>query len=156
MGKLMDEKKIKKVLNVESFDEIDKKRASKFVSMLSKIDKNVAIKALEESVKIANAMKDTLVEYYKSINNVVKSADDSIKSVNENYKEIIKALIEKLDDKDISSKDSKYIIDKIIEFQKLQNAENAEHRNFLLKALGLIAIFVLGIFDIKKKFDNKI
>lgn len=156
MGKLMDEKKIKKVLNVESFDEIDKKRASKFVSMLSKIDKNVAIKALEESVKIANAMKDTLVEYYKSINNVVKSADDSIKSVNENYKEIIKALIEKLDDKDISSKDSKYIIDKIIEFQKMQNAENAEHRNFLLKALGVIAVFVLGIFGIKKKFDNKI
>lgn len=156
MGRLMDEKKIKKVLNVESFDDIDKKKASKFVSMLSKVDKNVAIKALEESGKIANAMKDTLVEYYKSINNVVKSADDSMKSVNENYKEIVKALIKKLDDKDISSEDSKYIIDKIIEFQKMQNAENAEHRNFLLKALGVIAVFVLGIFGIKKKFDNKI
>jgi len=156
MGKMMDEKKIKKVLNVESFDDIDNKKASKFVSMLSKVDKNVAIKALDESGKIANAMKDTLVEYYKSINNVVKSADDSIKSLNENYKEIIKVLIKKLDDKDISLEESKYIIDKIIEFQKMQNTENAEHRNWLLKALGVIAVFVLGIFGIKKKFDNKI
>ena len=86
MSKLLNEKKVKKILNVESFDDIDTKKASKFVAMLSKIDKNVAIKALEQSGKIADAMKNTLSEYYKSINNVVKSADESIKSLNDKYK----------------------------------------------------------------------
>lgn len=152
MSKLLNEKKVKKILNVESFDDIDTKKASKFVAMLSKIDKNVAIKALEQSGKIADAMKNTLSEYYKSINNVVKSADESIKSLNDNYKEIIKALIKKLDNKDISLEESKYIIDKIIEFQKMQNAE---HRNWLLKELGVIAIFILSLFGINKRFDNK-
>ena len=150
----MDEQKVKQVLKIDSFDEIDKKKASKFVDMLSKVDKNVAIKGLEQSSKIALAMKDTLIEYYKSISNVVKSADDSMKSVNENYKNVIQALIKKLDDKDISSDDSKYVIDKILEIQKLQSEENEKHRNFLLKILGFVAIFFLGLFGIKNRNNN--
>ena len=155
MNKLMDESKVKQVLKIDSFDETDSKKASKFVNMLSKVDKNVAIKGLEQSGKVALAMKDTLVEYYKSINNVVKSADDSMKSVNDNYKNVIQALIKKLDNKDISSDDSKYIIDKILEIQKLQSEENEKHRNFLLKALGFAAIFFLGLFGIKNR-NNKL
>lgn len=155
MSKLMDEQKVKQVLKIDSFDNINDKKASKFVNMLSKVDKNVAIKGLEQSSKIASAMRDSLVEYYKSINNVVNSADDSMKSVNENYKSIIKALIKKLDNKDINSDDCKYIIDKIIEIQKMQSEENEKHRSFLLKALGFAAIFFLGIFGIKNH-NNKL
>ena len=66
-----------------------------------------------------------------------------------------KSISRKLDNKDISSNDSKYIIDKIIEIQKMQNTENTGYKNFLLKTPGVIVIFVLGIFVIKKKFDIK-
>lgn len=155
MGKLLNETKVKKILKVDSLDTVDSKKASQFVSMLGKIDKNVAIKGLENSSKIASAMKETLVEYYKSINHVVKSADDSIKSVNENYKNVIQALIKKLDNKDISPDDSKFIIDKIIEIQKLQSDEIEKHRNFLLKVLSVLIFGILAFFGIKnnnKKF----
>ena len=154
MGNLMEKNKVKQFLKINSFNEIDKKSASKFVNMLSKVDKNVTIQDLEQSDKIASEMKDTLKEYYKRFNNIVKSADDNMKSINKNSKRVIQVLIKKLDNKDISFDDSKYIINKILEIQKLQSEENEKHRNFLLKVLGFIASFFLGLFGIKNRYNK--
>lgn len=155
MNKLMNEKQVKKALKIDSFNDIDNKQASLFVNMLSKIDKNVAIKAFEQSEKILINVKEVLAQSLKSIDSIVKSSDDSIKSLNVNYKEIIKALIKKLDEKDISSEDKRYIIDKIIEIQKMQHQDNAEHRNLIIKIFSVFALFFLGLFGIKKNFDDK-
>lgn len=155
MNKLMNEKQVKKALKIDSFNDIDNKQASLFVNMLSKIDKNVAIKAFEQSEKLLINVKEVLAQSLKSIDSIVKSSDDSIKSLNVNYKEIINALIKKLDEKDISSEDKRYIIDKIIEIQKMQHQDNAEHRNLIIKIFSVFALFFLGLFGIKKNFDDK-
>lgn len=147
MEKLMNENAVKKALKVDSFEKMNKKKASEFVSIISKMDKDVAIKAIEESSKITLAMKDFLNE---SLKNLVKSSDDSIKYQNENFKEIIKALLKKLDEKDITSEESKYIIDKIIFFQEMQSKENEKHRNFLLQIAGIAGTVALAVFGINK------
>lgn len=148
MGKQITEEILLKKLDIPDFRYMTKDKVIQFASMLEKMDPEVAKKVLEQFPEFANAIKENVLAFKEEFIKVMSIADESTKNLYASDDKIIDALLQLLDKKEISEEDRKYILDKIVELQKLKHDKDSEFKKFLLSALVIAGTIVGGTITV--------
>ncbi len=144
----ISEKKVLKKLGISDFRHMTKDKIVKFASMLPYMDKEVALKALEQfpeykdmSCQLADTYKQILSEILASNN---KTVDASISACNK----ILDSLAKKLEKDDLTPDVIKSTQENMIKVAELMRDIDKQNKGFLLKIAGfgfLALAFVGGI-----------
>jgi len=140
MSKMLTEAQVLKKLNIPDFRHLSKDNVMSFVSMIDKMDPEVAKKALEQfpdfarvSIEGLNNLKDT----------VSKAMDDDKESANRFFDmcdTIIDAIKLAMSDGEVTFEEKKYCIDKMQEIAKMASEKDSEGKKF---KWSLVANFAL-------------
>lgn len=144
----ISEKKVLKKLGISDFRHMTKDKIVKFASMLPYMDKEVALKALEQfpeykdmSCQLADTYKQILSEILASNN---KTVDASISACNK----ILDSLAKTLEKDDLTPDVIKSTQENMIKVAELMRDIDKQNKGFLLKIAGfgfLALAFVGGI-----------
>lgn len=147
MGRQFTEQKVLKLLNIEDFRHLTKDKVITMASMLDKMDPEVAKKALDQFPKFASTMKEILYEYKASLDKSLESNDESVKSYYSSADAIIASLQEELKKEPLSFDEKKYIIEKMVEVQKMKGEKDSENKRFIaaIAGCGLLAVGVIAL-----------
>lgn len=106
------------------------------------MDPEVAKKAIEQFPEFARTMKDILHDYKQTLDKILEESGESVKSYYLTCDAIISSLQKELDKENLSLEERKYIIDKMIEVNKMKGDKDSEHKQFLVKmaAVGFAAV----------------
>ena len=113
-------------------------------SMLDKMAPEVAKKAIEQFPEFAHTMKDILHDYKQTLDKTLEENGESVKSYYSSCDAIISSLQKELDKENLSFDEKKYIIDKMIEVNKMKGDKDSENKKFLatMAAVGVAAVGV--------------
>lgn len=137
MSRTLTEQKVLKKLGIPDFRHMTKDKVMKFASMLHKMDREVAIKALEQFPEFANATTE-IVAYFKEI--VAKGFEENSASQNAFYsmcESINETLKQELKDGELSFDERMVIIDKMMELAKLEAEKDSENKSFIRWMVGV-------------------
>ena len=111
-------------------------------SMLDRMDPEVAKKAIEQFPEFAHTMKDILNDYKQTLDKALDENGDSVKSYYSSCDAIINSLQKELDKENLSFDEKRYIIDKMIEVNKMKGEKDSENKRFIatLAVIGAAAI----------------
>lgn len=82
-------------------------------------------------------MKGILGEYEQSLNKMLEENSDSVRSYYSSCNAIISSLQKELDKENLSFDEKKYIIEKMIEVNKMKSEKDFENKKFLVKISAL-------------------
>ena len=161
MTRTLSEQQVLDKLNISSFRELSRKGVVDFVSNLSKLDPEVAKKALEQVPCFVECAKE-------AINQIKAFSDESLKSndasANEFYKEchyVIGILEKFLERPDLSQEERTFVISEIVSILDMIDKKDTEHRQgneTLTKYFIGGSLFLLGsiltIIGVNTHFDS--
>ncbi len=148
MARPLTEQKVLKKLGIEDFRHLTKDKVVTMATMLDKMDPEVAKKAIEQFPEFSNTMKDILIDYRQTLDKMLAENGDSVKSYYATCDVIINSLQNELDKNSLSFDEKKYIIDKMIEVNKMKGDKDTENKKFLaaLATAGVVAVsLVTGV-----------
>lgn len=131
MSKPLTEQKVLKKLGIQDFRHLTKDKVITMASMLDKMDPEVAKKAIEQFPDFSTTMKEILQDYKESLNRAQQSNDESVKSFYDSCDTIISALQKELEKDNYTFEEKKYIIDKMMEVNKLKGEKDSENKRFI-------------------------
>lgn len=146
MARPLTEQKVLKKLGIEDFRHLTKDKVITMASMLDKMDPEVAKKAIDQFPEFAHTMKDILRDYKQTLDKALDENGESVKSYYLSCDAIISSLQKELDKENLSFEEKKYIIDKMIEVNKMKGDKDSENKKFLvtLAAAGVVAVGIVA------------
>ena len=146
MTRTLTEQKVLKKLGIDDFRHLTKDKVITMASMLDKMDPEVAKKAIEQFPEFAYTMKDILHDYKQTLDKTLEENGESVKSYYSSCDAIISSLQKELDKEKLSFDEKKYIIDKMIEVNKMKGDKDSENKKFLatMAAVGVAAVGVVA------------
>ena len=158
--KMMLEEDVKKALNITDFRSLSKENIMEFVSIIPKVDKEVAISIINQFPNYADMAKDMVSGMIKLCDNALQDAKVGRKDVIESYRVVLETLKEELNKGDLSVDDRKRITDDMLVVAEKIDAVNDKHLEFLkdtLKKVGgtiagvvVVGVAILGAIDSNK------
>ena len=142
MARSLTEQKVLKKLGIDDFRHLTKDKVITMASMLDRMDPEVAKKAIEQFPELAHTMKDILNDYKQTLDKALDENGDSVKSYYSSCDAIINSLQKELDKENLSFDEKRYIIDKMIEVNKMKGEKDSENKRFIatLAVIGAAAI----------------
>lgn len=143
----LNEEQIKKKLGIDSWRNLSKDKVIKFAAMMPEMDKEVAIKIIEqfpEFRKFAGDVVDTLEEEYKS---TIEANADSQEEVYKAFRETREILKDELRRSDLTPEERANIINmimKLVDMMAEKDSENKEFLRDLIKTGAVSAVVVLS------------
>lgn len=146
MGDQLTEQQVLQALGIPDFRHLSKDKVMAFASMLTEMEPEVAIKALEQFPEFSKTILELAKDYKATIDKGMDSNIESMKSCAEILQSIIDSLQGQLDKNDVSFDERKYYIDKMFEVAHLQREKDSENKQFIVKVLEIAggAALVLG------------
>lgn len=136
MAKLYSEEDVKKLLHIDDFRSIKKSQIIEFVSSIPKMDKDVAIKCIEQFPHFKETSEVIVGQLYEQYNNLVSIAQEGHMETIRAYKTILDDLHMMLERDDLSLSESRAIIEQEVEVaDKIASLEKA-HRSFIHDVLN--------------------
>lgn len=158
--KMMLEEDVKKALNITDFRSLSKEKIMEFVSIIPKVDKEVAISIIDQFPNYADMAKDMVGGMITLCDNALQDAKVGRKDVIESYRVVLETLKEELNKGDLSIDDRKRITDDMLVVAEKIDAVNDKHLEFLkdtLKKVGgtiagvvVVGVAILGAIDSNK------
>ena len=158
--KTMSEDDVKKALNITDFRSLSKDKIMEFVSIIPKVDKDVAISIINQFTNYADMAKDMVGGMLKLCDNALQDAKVGRKDVVESNRVVLETLKEELNNGDLSIEDRKRITDDMLVVAEKIDAANDKHIEFLkdtLKKVGgtiagvvIVGVSILGAIDNNK------
>lgn len=131
MTKLPDEQKVLKLLKIKDFRHLTKDKAIKLVSMLDKMDPEVAKKVLDQFPDFAKTMKEIVMEEKETLQKAMEENSKSVEKIYSTAESIINTLENELKNESLSFEEKKYIIAQLIELQNMINIKDSENKKFI-------------------------
>lgn len=157
MGYTLSEKKVLKKLGIPDFRHMTKDKIVKFVSMLPKMEPEVAKAALEQFPEFAGMAKEIVSQYTDIVNNVLKEDGNRHKAFIDACNTILQTLQEELRDEQIDKEERSRIEDKMIEVAKLIRDKDKEDKAFALKIVaGVGSVVVIAVLAGASAIGSKI
>lgn len=146
MGKLLNEEAVLKILNITDFCQLTKQKIPQMISLLDKMEPEVAKKALEQFPYFADAMKEFLHDYHESLNKAYETNASSVESYYHACSTMIEALQKKMEQDGFSFDEIKYIIEKMKEIVDMMDKKDSENKNFIgnMAMIGGAVVFGIG------------
>lgn len=151
MSNLLTEQNVLRKLGIEDFRQLNKEKSIHFISMLDKMEPEVAKTALEQFPEFSIISKEILLGYKNTLDKGIESNNASIKRVYDNYNAIILSLQKELERTDLSFDEKVYIFEQMKDIAcKIDNkdSENKKWMKGMAVVGGVIAlagIAVLGV-----------
>lgn len=142
LGKPLSENQVLKKLNITSFGQLKKDDLIKMESMFDKMDPEVAKKAIEQFPEFASTMKEMISEYKLILDESVQHNDKSVDAFYISCDAIISSLQNLLEKEELTFEEKKYIIEKMVEVNKIKGDKDSENKKFLfaIASLGTVAV----------------
>jgi len=132
MGKYMaTENEVKKALAIEDFRNISKDKIMEFVSAIPHMDKEVAIKIIEQFPSYAESANNMIAQLNTLCSNAMKENGESQKEVIGTYKKILDDLGELLKKDTNTAEERAQITKQMIEVADRISAKDTENKEFL-------------------------
>jgi hypothetical protein len=144
MGNLVSVSEVKKALNIESFRNLSKDKIIEFVSLIPNMDKDVAIKVIEQFPEYANFASGMIAQLNSMCDNALKSNAESQKDVIQAYKQILDSLSELLKKGDTTAEERTAITNQMIMVADRISSKDTENKAFLINAIKTVAPYVGG------------
>jgi hypothetical protein len=128
---MVTENEVKKALDIDSFRNISKEKIMEFVSAIPNMDKDVAIKIIEQFPTYTESANNMLVQLNAMCNNAMQANGESQKETIEAYKKILDDLGELLKKETITAEERAHITEQMIIVADRISAKDSENKDFL-------------------------
>lgn len=145
MKRTLSEEQVLKKLDIPDFRHLSKDKVITFATMLPKMDREVAMKALEQFPDFASTLLNMLKELRDSLDKIIDNSNESTKSSIEAYYIVLDSLKSMLNDDNLSFDEKTYILENMKEVSRLIDKKDIENKQFSLKIAGLISGAVITI-----------
>ncbi|EJV86824.1 hypothetical protein ACWFN4_19045 [Bacillus mycoides] len=128
---LTSEEDVKKALAIDNFRYLSKDKILEFVSAIPNMDKDVAIKIIDQFPAYAETAKNMLTQLNTMCDNALRENGASQKEAIEAYKKILDDLGELLKRPDISPEERSVITDRMVTIADKISLKDTENKEFL-------------------------
>ncbi len=128
---MVTEDEVKKALAIDNFRNMSKDKIMEFVSAIPNMDKDVAIKIIEQFPAYTESANNMIAQLNTMCNNVIKANGESQKEAIEAYKKILDNLGELLKKDTITAEERAQITEQMITVADRISAKDTEGKNFL-------------------------
>lgn len=159
----LTEKQVKELLGVDDFSEITEDQIRVFVSEIPRMDKDVAIKAIEQFPAYGELVKELTTQYFNISDRVVDENGTSVQRVLEAYRYTLDMMAALANCDDISMVNRQWFAEKAVEIADKMAEFDLENKSFLsglvktgAKIIGGVAVAcaaILGFMFFNSKDD---
>ena len=128
---MVTENEVKKALAIDSFRNISKDKIMEFVSAIPNMDKEVAVKIIEQFPSYAESANNMIAQLNTLCSNAMKENGESQKEVIGTYKKILDDLGELLKKDTNTAEERAQITKQMIEVADRISAKDTENKEFL-------------------------
>lgn len=145
MGKLVNEEDVKNALKIDSFRNLSKSKIMEFVSLIPNMDKEVAIKIIEQYPTFARMSEVMVEQLSKMCDAALQKNEESQKLTIQAYQKIIDELSLQLQRGEISKEEKEELIRRMIELADRISDKDTENKTFIDKMVKYKAAFAVGV-----------
>ncbi len=142
---LISAEEVKRALNIDSFRNLSKDKIVEFVSLIPNMDKEVAIKIIEQYPAFAKLSESMVGQLNKMCDIALEKNEDSQKLTIQAYKQVLDELSKQLHIEDISKEEREKITEQMIEIADKIAVKDTENKAFIDKMVKYSTGFALGV-----------
>ena len=140
----VNESAVKKALKIDSFRNLSKEKVMQFASMIPYMDKEVALKVIEQFPVYADFGRAAIEQYTKTCDSILEKNKDNQMAVVHGYQTILDALAKKIEKEDLSEEERKAITEDMITVADKIAEADLNNKKFLEK-MGHLALWGFGV-----------
>ena len=141
---LATEDDVKKLLDIEDFRHITKEKIVQFVSNIPNMEKEVAIKAIEQFPAFKDYGNLMVSHLSEMCDRIIAENGKNAKAVFNAYQKTLDVLAAQLEKKSITAKDRRYFAEKMVEVADKMAAFDADNKNWFAGLVKYGSIVVGG------------
>ena len=141
---LATEEDVKKLLDIEDFRHITKEKVIQFVSNIPNMEKDVAIKAIEQFPAFKDYGSIMVSHLSEMCNKIIAENGKNAKAVFNAYQKTLDVLAAQLEKKNITAKDRRYFAEKMVEVADKMATFDADNKNWFAGLVKYGSIVVGG------------
>ncbi|MBR7063804.1 MAG: hypothetical protein IKI31_01410 [Treponema sp.] len=145
MSNSLTEKKVLKKLDIPDFRHMTKDKIVGFVSMLSKMDPEVAKKALEQFPEYAKTNLAVVNCIKEEFNTVFQNNRENMQTFNSACSQILESLTAELEKEEIDNETRSLISERMLLVAKMMYEKDSENKKFHVDIAKTICSTVYGI-----------
>ena len=135
---------VKNALKIDSFRNLSKDKIMEFVSLIPNMDKEVAIKIIEQYPAFAKLSESMVAQLNKMCDTALEKNEESQRLTIQAYKQILDELSNQLHMEDISKEDREKITKQMIEIADKISVKDTENKAFIDKMVKYSTGFAIG------------
>ena len=141
---LVSVKEVKNALKIDSFRNLSKDKIMEFVSLIPNMDKEVAIKIIEQYPAFAKLSESMVAQLNKMCDTALEKNEESQRLTIQAYKQILDELSNQLHMEDISKEEREKITKQMIEIADKISVKDTENKAFIDKMVKYSTGFAIG------------
>lgn len=135
---------VKNALKIDSFRNLSKDKIMEFVSLIPNMDKEVAIKIIEQYPAFAKLSESMVAQLNKMCDTALEKNEESQRLAIQAYKQILDELSNQLHMEDISKEEREKITKQMIEIADKISVKDTENKAFIDKMAKYSTGFAIG------------
>lgn len=136
---------VKNALKIDSFRNLSKDKIMEFVSLIPNMNKEVAIKIIEQYPALAKLSESMVTQLNKMCDTALEKNEESQRLTIQAYKQILYELSNQLHVEDISKEEREKIIKQMIEIADKISVKDTENKAFIDKMVKYSTGFAFGV-----------
>ena len=112
---LLTEEEVKKILNIQDFRTISKDKIIQFTSLIPKLDKELAIKIINQFPNYVTMVTNIVTSLINMCNEAIKSNKETEKEAINAYKAILETITKELEDGEVTPEEREKYNNQMIE-----------------------------------------
>ena len=142
---LVSVEEVKNALKIDSFRNLSKDKIMEFVSLIPNMDKEVAIKIIEQYPAFAKLSESMVAQLNKMCDTALEKNEESQRLTMQAYKQILDELSNQLHMEDISKEEREKITKQMIEIADKISVKDTENKAFIDKMAKYSTGFAIGV-----------
>lgn len=135
---------VKNALKIDSFRNLSKDKIMEFVTLIPNMDKEVAIKIIEQYPAFAKLSESMVAQLNKMCDTALEKNEESQRMTIQAYKQILDELSNQLHMEDISKEEREKITKQMIEIAYKISVKDTENKAFIDKMVKYSTGFAIG------------
>ena len=141
---MVTENEVKNALAIDSFRNISKDKIMEFVSAIPNMDKDVAIKIIEQFPTYTESANNIISQLNNLCNNAMKESSESQKESIKAYNKVLDDLGELLKKETITAEERAYITEQMVIVADRISAKDTENKDFLNVIIKSVVPVIAG------------
>lgn len=143
-NRLLTADQVKEYLNIPDFRHLTKDKLIEFVSAIPDMDKEVAIKTIEQFPEFSGYAKVLVAHYETMCDSILKENGSSVQAAMDGYRQTLNVLGELAKAEDVDPADKRFFAEKMVEVADKMEALDTKNKNFLAGMTKYITWFAGG------------